>query len=104
MIIAFSPVRLDATLAAERAGDTLTLNGEAFDFAPLAEGATLPRAAVACPWLASDVTRQDGVIRLTLILPLGPGAPAASWSAPPLAGPPDGTLALPPAGPSEDLP
>ncbi|TWI93792.1 hypothetical protein IQ03_04553 [Gemmobacter caeni] len=72
MIITLSPIRSDAALTLIRQGDTLILNGVAYDFGPLPEGATLPREAIACDWLASDVTRIDGKIRLTLILPHGP--------------------------------
>ncbi|GHC41733.1 hypothetical protein GCM10007291_49540 [Gemmobacter nanjingensis] len=72
MIITLSPIRSDASLTLTRQGDTLIINGVAYDFGPLAEGATLPREAVQCDWLASDVTRINGKIRLTLILPHGP--------------------------------
>lgn len=76
MHISFSPVRSDARLALSVNGDTLTINGEAFDFSGLPEGATLPQTAVTCDWLASDVERIDGEVSLTLILPHGPAAPA----------------------------
>ena len=75
MHIRFSPMRRDDRLALFVAGDVLTINGEAFDFSGVPDGATLPRGAVACAWLASDVERIDGEIRLTLILPHGPNAP-----------------------------
>ncbi|MFE3838600.1 hypothetical protein [Pseudogemmobacter sonorensis] len=75
MIITLTPVRMAQTLTASLAGDILTLNGKAYDFTPLPEGATLPPAAVDCAWLASDVTREGGHIRLTLILPHGADAP-----------------------------
>ncbi len=77
--LSLSPVRLETALALSCAGDTLTINGVAYDFGPLAEGARLPRAAVACDWLASDVERIGGVIHLTLVLPHGP----IPWPAPP---------------------
>jgi len=72
MIITLSPTRSDAALTLHRAGDVLTLNGVAHDFGPLPEGAVLPRDAVDCPWLVSDVTRIAGRIRLTLLMPHGP--------------------------------
>jgi hypothetical protein len=75
MQIAFSPVMTEGTLALHRAGGVLAVNGLAFDLTGLPEGATLPRAAVGCPWLAGDVTRLDGALRLTLILPHGDDAP-----------------------------
>jgi hypothetical protein len=75
MHISFTPIRRDTPLEASVAGDVLTINGEAFDFAGIPEGATLPRSAVTCDWLASDVERIDGEIRLTLLLPHGTNAP-----------------------------
>jgi hypothetical protein len=77
MQITHTPQRRDDACDVQVAGDVLTINGEAFDFSPLPEGATLPRAAVACDWLASDVERIDGEIHLTLIDPQGPQEGAA---------------------------
>jgi hypothetical protein len=67
-------MRCDERFDLIKSGDVLTVNGEAFDFGPLPEGATLPREAVTCDWLVSDVERIDGVIHLTLLLPHGPDA------------------------------
>ena len=75
MQITLTPQRRDDTLTLVRSGNTLTINGEAFDFAAIPEGGTLPRDAVACDWLAGDVTRSGGVLHLTLILPHGADAP-----------------------------
>jgi len=72
MKITLSPIRSDATLTLHRKGCVLTVNGEAFDFSGLPEGATLPRSAVSCDWLASDVERVAGILQLTLLLPHGP--------------------------------
>lgn len=79
MHITLSPVRSDAVLSVSRAGDVLTINGAVYDFGPLAEGAVLPREAVDCDWITSDVTRSGGQIVLTLLLPHGP----IPWPAPP---------------------
>jgi len=79
MFISFSPFRSDAALTLSRQGDVLTIDGADLDFGPLPEGAVLPREAVPCDWLASEVRRIDGVIHLTLILPHGP----IPWPAPP---------------------
>jgi len=95
MQISFSPKRCDTALIATRQGDVLTLNGESFDFTALAEGDVLPRDAVACDWLASEVTRAGGEIRLTLILPHGPEAPEATRFAQPLSLTGDGPVPLP---------
>lgn len=72
MQITHTPQRRDDACDVSVSGDVLTVNGETYDFSPLPEGATLPRAAVDCPWLASDVERIDGEIHLTLIQPHGP--------------------------------
>ena len=95
MKLNFSPMRHDTPLSLERAGDVLTINGTAFDFGPLEDGATLPRDAVACDVLASDVERIDGDLHLTLILPHGGNAPHETLFPAPIIDPPDGPVALP---------
>jgi len=96
MKLIFSPVRMDTQLEAIVAGDVLTLNGEALDFGPLPAGATLPRAAIECLWIAGDVTRDlAGVLTVPLILPHGANAPEETLFPQPItAG--DGPVALPP--------
>lgn len=100
MKLSFTPASLlpgdDRRLIPHRAGDVLTINEIAYDFSPLPEGATLPRAAVACEWLASDVERIDGALHLTLILPHGPNAPEATRFPEPVTLTGDGPVALPP--------
>jgi hypothetical protein len=95
MHISFSPVRSDDRLNLSVEGDTLTINGEAFDFSGLPDGATLPQTAVSCDWLASDVERIDGDIHLTLILPHGARAPAETLFPDPVSVP-EGPVPLPP--------
>ena len=95
MELSFSPIRSDAPLRLERQGDVLVVNGIAHDFTPLPDGGILPRAAVAGDWLASDVTRQDGRIRLTVLLPHGPDPGAAQGFPAPLRLDHDGPVALP---------
>jgi hypothetical protein len=96
MILILSPQRGDTPLAAHRTGDTLTLNGEVLDFAPLAEGALLPRGAIACDWIAGDVTRVGGVLHVHLILPHGADAPYQSRFPAVLTLTGDGPVPLPP--------
>ncbi|WP_222127505.1 hypothetical protein [Pseudomonas oryzihabitans] len=95
MIVQFSPVRSDAILAVSRAGDTLTINGEAFDFSVIPEGATLPASAVACEFVVDEVTRTNGVLTLTLLLPYGPVPLGYHFEPEPLLDPADGALPLP---------
>lgn len=95
MIISFSPKLLSASLSATRAGDVLTLNGEAFDFGPLPEGATLPAEAIDSVWIVGDVSRIDGVLHLTLRLPHGPTPSEAVAFPRPLVVMVDGKIDLP---------
>ena len=96
MKITLTPVNMAAHLTLERAGDVLTINGTAYDFGALPDGATLPRAAVDCQWLASDVERAGGALHLTLTLPHGPNAPPETRFPAPVIDPHDGPVALPP--------
>ncbi len=96
MIISLSPIRADAALTLQRAGDILTVNGQVFDLSGIPEGATLPRAAVACDWLASDITRSGGVVQLTINLPHGACAPVETRFAVPVTLTADGPVSLPP--------
>lgn len=95
MNLSFAPMRRDEALTLSRSGDVLTINGEAFDFSGVLEGATLPRAAVACDWLASDVERVSGELRLTLILPHGSNAPQETLFPQPITVTADGPVDLP---------
>jgi hypothetical protein len=96
MQITLSPIRHDTALTLHRAGDVLTLNGVAYDLSGIPEGATLPRDAVACDWLASDIERIGGVLHLTLLLPHGADAPEATRFPAPLVLTGDGPVELPP--------
>ena len=96
MKITLSPTRTDTPLIVSRAGDTLTLNGEAFDFGPLEEGETLPADAIYSEWITGDVTRTDGALHITLRLPHGANAPEETRFPEPIIDPPDGEIALPP--------
>ena len=102
MHITLSPVRSDDTLTLHRSGEVLTVNGADCDFGPLPEGAVLPRAAVGCDWLASDVTRTGGVLHLTLSLPHGPDAPPGTLFPAPMVVTEDGPVALPAHGPAQE--
>jgi len=70
MIVSFSPARIANRLTLDRAGDTLTINGEAFDFSGVPDGAILPRGAIQSEWIVGDVTRTGGVLHVPPIWPL----------------------------------
>lgn len=95
MIVTFTPMRRNDRLALSVAGDVLTLNGEVFDFTALPEGATLPRTAVACDWLVSDITRSGGEIAMSVILPHGAHAPKQTLFPEPITLSVDGPVTLP---------
>ncbi|PAA14369.1 hypothetical protein CJU74_14745 [Pseudomonas fragi] len=69
MKIILSPQRRDDTVCYRKAGDTLSVDGEVFDFSRVEEGDVLPRDAIRSEWFAGDVTRINGELQLTLILP-----------------------------------
>ncbi len=69
MRINLSPQRRDGSLTVSVSGDVLTVNGEAFDFSPLPEGATLPYGSIESEWFTGPVARTGGQIEVTLLLP-----------------------------------
>lgn len=95
MIISFSPQRRADSLVVSKAGDVLTINGEAFDFSALPDGATIPAGEVPCSFVGGVVERIDGQLRLTLVLPCAADAPQARRFPAPLTDPADGPIALP---------
>ena len=96
MKLTFTPMRRDDHIELSKQGDTLTINGEAFDLSGIPEGATLPREAVQCDLLASDIERINGVLQLTLILPHGAQAPQETLFPVPIHQTQDGPVDLPP--------
>lgn len=95
MNILLSPMRSDDVLAMARAGDVLTINGEAFDLSGIPEGASLPASAVKTPWLTGEIHRQDGQLVLTVIMPHGANPPRDVAFPEPLLDVPDGPIQLP---------
>lgn len=71
MKIILSPVRMDnnVTLELVKKGDTITINGEDFDFSPIGDGDTLPMLAISSTWFDRDVERIDGELVMSIILP-----------------------------------
>ncbi len=67
--VVLSPQRRDDLLEVPKAGDALTINGVAFDFSALPDGATVPAGDVPCERLVGPVERIAGELHLNLILP-----------------------------------
>ncbi|WP_336057378.1 hypothetical protein [Nitratireductor sp. CH_MIT9313-5] len=98
MNISFIEQRSDFSLTASKTGDVLTLNGEAFDFSPLPEGGTINGGDIPSDWIVGNVTRVNGAINLTLILPYGPNPTDEVLSPQPIIVTADGPIALPGGG------
>ncbi|MDT8280179.1 MAG: hypothetical protein RQ806_06505 [Erythrobacter sp.] len=96
MKISFTPMRRAERITLSKSNDVLAVNGEAFDFSPLPEGATLPLDAIDSGWFAGPVERIAGVLHLTLILPHGTNAPRETLFPEPLDLIGDGPVTLPP--------
>ncbi|ELY1833463.1 hypothetical protein [Pseudomonas aeruginosa] len=99
MIIKLSPFaplpRRDERLSLSRAGDVLTVNGQAFDFTPLPEGGELPAEAIGSEWFAGPVVRRNGRLELSLRFPLADDASTAARFPEPLLIDTDGPVELP---------
>ncbi|MNN65905.1 hypothetical protein D3C81_1814490 [compost metagenome] len=95
MKIKLYPVSREETLALHKSGDTLTVNGQAFDFSRVAEGDTLPATAIASKWFVGVVERVAGDLEMTVILPIQSNySPEQAFPAD-LVGIPDGPVFLP---------
>jgi hypothetical protein len=95
MKINLLPQRRDDSLRVLKYGDVLTINGTKYGFTQLGEGETLPASATDCPWLIGDITRTDGELELTLILPHGPNPSPAVAFPEPITVTEDGEVPLP---------
>jgi hypothetical protein len=95
MQIKLSPVRIDAQLTVLVAGHAITINGVAFDFSQLPEGATLPAEAIGSDHFVGPVERIDGELHLTLRLPHGPNPSPAVAFPQPITVTEDGPINLP---------
>lgn len=98
MKITLSPQVRDDNLMLSKKGDTLTINGTAYDFSPLPDGAILPADAVACEYIIGEVKRVDGQLHLTLLMPIAWDAPHEACFPAPIINPPDGAITLPGGG------
>lgn len=95
MKINLSPQRRDDTLTVIKQNDTLTINGTAYDFNQLPDGALLPADAVDCEFIVNSVNRINGQLELTLLLPHSANASEAARFPQPIIDPDDGELELP---------
>lgn len=96
MQITLFPMRRDDRPEIVRTGDTLTVDGQDFDFSPLTEGAVLPSEAVGSEWIIGTVSRQAGVVNVAIILAHGANAPQETRFPEPIVLTEDGPVLLPP--------
>lgn len=95
MIISFQPQRRDDTLALNKAGDALTINGDIIDLSIIPDGATLPAGAIDNEWIVGPIERIDGVLHLTVLLPHGLNPSRAVAFPEPIVINEDGPVAVP---------
>tara|TARA_R110000744_G_scaffold72142_1_gene145094 strand:- start:2 stop:292 length:291 start_codon:yes stop_codon:yes gene_type:complete len=95
MNITLTPQVRPDSLTLSKSGDILTINGDAFDFSFIEEGDVLPQDAVECPLLASDVTRTDGALVLTVIFPIKNTSSDAAKFPASILNAPDGDIEVP---------
>lgn len=95
MEITFIPQRRNDLLVVSKLGDTLTINGTAYDFSVIPDGATLPASATDCPFLTDNIERVAGVLRLSLVLPTRANATQAANFPAIVVNVADGVLELP---------
>jgi hypothetical protein len=70
MKIILSPKGNLPDVEVSKLGNSLTINGELFDFSQMSEGDTLPREAILSNWFDGDTIVTDGELILTMVLPL----------------------------------
>ncbi len=76
MKIKFTPIRMDEQLTASVIdADKIILNGEELDFSPLLDGETIEAIDVGNKWVSGTVSRTDGELYITLVVPHGHNAP-----------------------------
>lgn len=95
MQITLIPQRRDDDLDVSKQGDALTINGIAYDFSVIPDGATLPASAVDCEFITGNIERINGVLHISLILPHGPNPSQEVAFPTPIINHADGVLELP---------
>ena len=75
MKFTLSPRRMDAALEADVQNDVITLNGAVLDLGQIKDGDALPAEAIDTAWISGPITRSNGVLELSLVVPHGPNPP-----------------------------
>lgn len=93
MIVNFSPSYWDAPLSLEKIGDALIINGATVDFAHIQEGQVIE--VTGSDFIVGPVSRVDGVINVTVILPYAYDSPQEVLFPEPVTVHDDGPITLP---------
>ncbi|MDV6226274.1 hypothetical protein R2G56_08250 [Nitratireductor aquimarinus] len=101
MQIRFSPQWRDDALEVVKQGDIISINGEAFDFSVVPDGATLPQEAISSDWFAGPVERIGGELHISIVLPHGPNPSQAVAFPQPISVNADGPIEVPSDEPQE---
>ena len=78
MIIHLHPQRREQAMSLSVAEDVLFIDGQAFDFSPLEDGAVLPREAAGSDLIVADISRASGEIHVHVVFPIGQFAKSAA--------------------------
>ena len=74
--ITLSPQFSNASLSIKKFGDTLTINGNQYDFSSLNDGDEIPAEAISDTNIIGSITKSDGVTNVTVLMPYNdPNAP-----------------------------
>jgi hypothetical protein len=95
MIIKLSPIRCDKVLEVYKSGDVLTVNGVDYDFSFMVDYDTLQADAIQSEWFLGEVTKEDGELTLTLMLPIPANYSQEQAFPVDLVNVPDGLVAFP---------
>ena len=95
MNINFTPQLRDGTLELSKMGNVLAVNGIEYDFSPLENDDEIHSSAIESEFISGVVTRKEGVINLTIILPITVDATHEQCWPTPQFNIPDGPITLP---------
>lgn len=97
MNIILSPHRplTDVEIVAVKDGDAISINYELFDFSNVGEGDTLPGSSAHGGWFLGDISRLNGELTLTLLMPIPINYSQAQAFPAPLLGVKDGVIQFP---------
>lgn len=71
MKITFIPQRNDSQLTLSISGETVTINNMDYDLSVIPDGASIHSSATDCEFLFGDISRNNGVLEILIILPHG---------------------------------